>query len=191
MKPQGSFVVIICSLLVQLTAILTTKSLSNGEPLLSSRVAILCFQGLMFLVYPLLGHLADVYLIRYRTLKCGIIAIVVSSLLLFVIELTSTLQSNVFYTQNNLLKKVITAPGIITAIVGLGLLETNAIQFGLDQLLEAPTPKLISFIHWYYWSQNVAGLVMYYLVGGGFVAVHKNLKTKLYWMKYFKYHELH
>ena len=26
---------------------------------------------------------------------------------------------------------------------GVGLFEANAIQFGLDQLLEAPTPKLI------------------------------------------------
>ena len=45
----------------------------------------------MFLVYPLLGHLADVYLTRYRTLKCGIIAILVSLLLLFVATLTHTL----------------------------------------------------------------------------------------------------
>ena len=27
----------------------------------------------MFLVYPLLGYLADVYLTRYRTLKCGLV----------------------------------------------------------------------------------------------------------------------
>ena len=47
-------------------------------------------------------------------------------------------------------------------MVGLGLFQANAIQFGLDQLLEAPTPKLISFIHWYYWSQNVAGLILFY-----------------------------
>ena len=48
-------------------------------------------------------------------------------------------------------------------MVGLGLFQANAIQFGLDQLLEAPTPKLISFIHWYYWSQNVTGLVVFYI----------------------------
>ena len=35
-----------------------------------------------------------------------------------------------------------------------GLFQANAIQFGLDQLLEAPTPKLIAFIHWYYWAQK-------------------------------------
>ena len=89
---QGSLVVIICSLLVQLTAVLTMKYLSSGELLLSSRVISLCFQGLMFLVYPLLGHLADVYLTRYRMLKCGIIAIVVGLLWFFVVTLTHTLK---------------------------------------------------------------------------------------------------
>ena len=48
----------------------------------------------------------------------------------------------------------------------MGLFEANAIQFGLDQLLEAPTPKLIAFIHWYYWTHNVVQLVVMYLIIG-------------------------
>ena len=55
--------------------------------------------------------------------------------------------------------------------VGLALFQANAIQFGLDQLLEAPTPKLISFIHWYYWAQNVGSLVFFYVVVSGFYIV--------------------
>ena len=39
----------------------------------------------------------------------------------------------------------------------------HALPFGLDQLLEAPTPKLIGFIHWYYWTHNVVQLVAVYL----------------------------
>ena len=46
----------------------------------------------------------------------------------------------------------------------VGLFEANAIQFGLDQLLEAPTPKLIAFIHWYYWTHNAVQLVVTYLI---------------------------
>ena len=49
---------------------------------------------------------------------------------------------------------------------GVGLFEANAIQFGLDQLLEAPTPKLIAFIHWYYWTHNVVQLVAMYITVG-------------------------
>ena len=59
----------------------------------------------------------------------------------------------------------------VAITVGIGLFEANAIQFGLDQLLEAPTPKLITFIHWYYWSQNVGGLVVFYIGYIGFFAI--------------------
>ena len=59
----------------------------------------------------------------------------------------------------------------VAITIGIGLFEANAIQFGLDQLLEAPTPKLISFIHWYYWSQNVAELVVFYTYYLGYFAI--------------------
>ena len=49
------------------------------------------------------------------------------------------------------------------------MFQANAIQFGLDQLLEAPTPKLIAFIHWYYWAQNVGSLAFFYVTGSGFI----------------------
>ena len=58
---------------------------------------------------------------------------------------------------------VISAVIFIVYIIGLGFFQANAIQFGLDQLIEAPTPKLISFIHWYYWAQNVGSLVLFYI----------------------------
>ena len=41
----------------------------------------------------------------------------------------------------------------------------------LDQLLEASKPNLIFFIHWYHWSQNVAGLALYYIDYIGYFAV--------------------
>ena len=56
--------------------------------------------------------------------------------------------------------------GIPLITIGVGLFEANALQFGLDQLLEAPTPKLIAFIHWYYWTHNVVQLVAMYLTIG-------------------------
>ena len=62
----------------------------------------------------------------------------------------------------------ITIIGILVT-TGVGLFEANAIQFGLDQLLEAPTPKLIAFIHWYYWTQNVVQLLVKYLTVGWLV----------------------
>ena len=58
------------------------------------------------------------------------------------------------------LRYVMVIAGILY-IVGLGLFEAIAIQFGLDQLLEAPTHQLVSFIHWYYWSQNIGSFMIW------------------------------
>ena len=54
---------------------------------------------------------------------------------------------------DNVVLAGISTSGIVIT-TGVGLFEANALQFGLDQLLEAPTLKLIAFIHWYYWTHN-------------------------------------
>ena len=48
----------------------------------------------------------------------------------------------------------------ISMIVSTGMFEANAIQFGMDQMLEASSDQLSTFIHWYYWSMSLsAGLL--------------------------------
>ena len=46
----------------------------------------------------------------------------------------------------------LTAPFAIINLLGLGMFESTAIQFGMDQMLEAPSEQFSTFIHWYYWS---------------------------------------
>ena len=50
--------------------------------------------------------------------------------------------------------------GITVGLIGIGLFESTAIQFGMDQMLEASSDELSSFIHWYYWSCNVGRLLV-------------------------------
>ena len=40
-------------------------------------------------------------------------------------------------------------------VLTLGLFKANVIQLGMDQLLEASSDQLSSFIHWYYWSSSL------------------------------------
>ena len=118
---------------------------------LEARILAFAFEGVLFMLYPLVGHLTDVYLTRYCSLKwsLGILLITTSSLLIYFITdiaLSGIGKIGIFHhSQVDIPFYCIYS---ILLFIGLALFEANAIQFGLDQLLEAPTPKLITFIHW-------------------------------------------
>ena len=134
----------------------------------SGRIPLIVGQGVLLLVYPLLGHLADVYLTRYRVLKFSLIILTITTLaavVYFGIDAVVTIIWNIQIFHPGTIG-VLAATAITMYIIGLGLFEANIIQFGLDQLLEAPTPKLIEFIHWYYWAQSVGGLALFYMDKG-------------------------
>ena len=164
----GHVVVIICSIAIQLSDLARKFNLEQLE-WSYYKIVTFSYLGLLFLIYPLLGHIADVCLTRYRTLQCSFIFLIVAYPigLLFCIIYTTAKLTNIFkYSEMPIVG--ITIIGILIT-TGVGLFEANAIQFGLDQLLEAPTTKLIAFIHWYYWTQNVVQLVVKYLTVGWLV----------------------
>ena len=179
MKLRGSLLVIVCCLAVEFCN-MTRKNYLFINLKLTVAVFLQVAQGLLFLIYPLVGHMTDVYLTRYRSLKCSFV-------ILMFINFAGVVYSIVDLTVSNLCKLFIfhhkqisdiSAVIIIVYIIGLGLFQANAIQFGLDQLLEAPTPKLISFIHWYYWAQNVGSLAVFYITILG-LKVNDELKVHL------------
>ena len=167
----GHVVVIICSITVQLFNFLRTYQVGQHEQSYN-KITSLASLGLLFLSYPLLGYIADVCLTRYRTLKCSIIFLIVVCTIALILSLIIVLGS-IFVGKISLssetksyLHVIPMLPIIVLITTGVGLFEANALQFGLDQLLEAPTPKLVAFIHWYYWTHNVVQLVaMCFIVG--------------------------
>ena len=80
MKLHSSIVVIICCLLVQLINFRNTNFQIIGTTKKYTQLIVYGVQGLTYLSYPLLGHLADVYLTRYRALKCGLVILIGSIL---------------------------------------------------------------------------------------------------------------
>ena len=172
----GHVVVIICSITIQLSNIARNIHLEQHQRSYN-KIASFAFLGVLFLSYPLLGYIADVCLTRYRTLKCSLIFLIVGctiGLIVFLVILPVSLtemveQRSLYNKYKNYVHTALAVsaiPLIAWITTGVGLFEANAIQFGLDQLLEAPTPKLIAFIHWYYWTQNVVQLVVMYLTVG-------------------------
>ena len=72
MKLRGSLLVIICCLVVELCNI-SRKEYLLIATILYDRIAYFIGVGSLFLLYPLVGHLTDVYLTRYRSLKCSFV----------------------------------------------------------------------------------------------------------------------
>ena len=172
MKLHGSMLVIVCCLVVEFYN-LTQKEYLLFATEIKGRLSTITVQGLLFLFYPLVGHLTDVYLTRYRSLKWSFgIQIFATSLAIIYIGLDFAVSSiwklTIFHNRQAAVVRIII---FIMYNVAIELFQANAIQFGLDQLLEAPTPKLITLIHWYYWAQNVGSLAFFYVVGSGFLIV--------------------
>ena len=76
MKLRGSLLVIVCCLVMEICNI-NRKEYVLFNAGLSNRVVSLSGLGLLFLLYPLVGHLTDVYLTRYRSLKCSFVMLVI------------------------------------------------------------------------------------------------------------------
>ena len=176
MKLRGSLLVIVCCLVVEFCNISQKVYLVLAKGDSQYVISFLIILGLLFLLYPLMGHLTDVYLTRYRSLKWSfvflILAACMGAIYAGVLIPISIIENFHVLFQPSYPYLYVTALIIIVYVIGLGLFQANAIQFGLDQLLEAPTPKLIAFIHWYYWAQNVGSLVFFYVVAGDFYIVN-------------------
>ena len=177
MRLRGSLLVIVCCLAVEFCNITRQEYilLFTGRPIY--KVSVLTGLGILFLFYPLVGHLTDVYLTRYRSLKCSFIFLILVGFLIvlyFAIMIALLMKGAIgkpIFQPSHAYLYVMAIVLFLVYIVGLGLFQANAIQFGLDQLLEAPTPKLIAFIHWYYWAQNVGTLAFFYVSFGNILII--------------------
>ena len=171
MKLRGSLLVIVCCLVVAFCNV-NQKEYLLFEMSLSIRILFKTVVGLSFFVYPYVGHITDVYLTRYRSLKCSFILFILAfcTALVYLGFVTATVNVLNFSAHQSLLY-IPFCVIFVVYIVGLAFFQANAIQLGLDQLLEAPSPKLISFIHWYYWAQSVGSLALFYAVGSSILVV--------------------
>ena len=119
-------------------------------------------QGLTFLMYPVFGFIADVCITQYRMIKLAFYSLTVSSLLMFTVAVIYISKPEVIIQKHIFVLPL--AIILISGISGLGTYEANAIQFGMDQMLEASSRKLSSFIHWYYCCLHLGPLVTIYIL---------------------------
>ena len=143
LKNKGVVLVLVCNFLV--TSVLYYISIKSVTPE-QSKSCILCFKLIEIpigLVLPFAGWLADIYLRRYKVLIFSIVTMWISNLLLTTVFVVEILVPFTYYIQ------------IVLSVIlriGYGCFQANIIQFGIDQLTDASTDEIVSFINWYAWS---------------------------------------
>ena len=129
----------------------------------------------LFLFYPLAGCLADIRWGRYKTVVYSVRVIwgnLVAGVILAGVAFASIANPLLFNSRNNnpntiqditifLVYIVFGIPVIIAFLLipcGLVCFSANVIQYGIDQLHDAPMDDSILYIHWYVWT-SYAGLL--------------------------------
>ena len=129
---------------------------------LPSAIIIYCASfALVYTFYPLSGYFADVY--------CGRFRIIVGSLalLLFIpIFCVIFYALSVLLNLTHLWKFFLGSAGLVctlVTVIGVAGYDANFIQFGLDQLLEAPSQHQALFVHWAKWCMDFMSVVILFI----------------------------
>ena len=130
-------------------------------------IAVSVVQAVVFLLYPVSGLLAEVCLSRYKLMIAGtilsligvVIAVPTITAELSIIEICIFDSKNDMHCSVNYSYLIPACVGLVIYQFGLGLFESNAIQFGTDQLQFASNDKLSVFVNWYFWSLYTANIL--------------------------------
>ena len=152
------FLVLLTCLLIHFQVVFTCNWMAYTIGGYLQFVVLLTFKGLCYLLYPLCGWIAEICSSKYRLIQCSFILMLISSI---TISIDGLLRIIYKIEEKLIVTEVLF---VVSGLIALGLYEANAIQFGMDQMLEASSEQLSSFIHWYFWCIDIGSLITYYAV---------------------------
>ena len=105
---------------------------------------------LSFLFTPMMGYFGVIYA-RYRLLMVSVTMIPVFSIIFYALEIIQETQSEYLEHHSGLAVSLEVITGVISFLqkFGIQIFTANVIQFGIDQLHEAPSSTLAAFGRWY------------------------------------------
>ena len=162
----GAYLTIIYTVLLHFTVVGTNSWILNTVNI-KSKFIYLPIQGLAFISYPLIGLLADIKLTRYQMICLSCWILFVSYTIGSILSILVSTDTIIAYANNILIAGVILI--LALAIVGKGMFESTAIQFGTDQMIEASSNQLSTFIHWYYWTLYIGNVCIDTIISGIFL----------------------
>ena len=147
LKNKGAILVLIWNyLIMNLLTLYTDRGNETGT--------VVYYMLSISLTLPVAGWLADARIGRYRVIRCSIWIMWIATVLATVSSVISQLVDG--YSIIN--TKVLVVLFVLMA-TGLGGYQANIIQFGLDQLYDASTTEIKSFIVWHAWTLLSASFV--------------------------------
>ena len=167
----GAYLVIICTILLHFTTASSWLKWLINITYADSKAVIYSVQGLVFILYPLIGLLADIKLTRYRMicLSCWVLFVVASLSLIGNICFILLTNHLIYQNAHELYAKIylaLCAVAVLLGIVGKGMFESTVIQFGTDQMIGASSTQLSTFIHWYFWSLCIGSICINTIIAG-------------------------
>ena len=164
MNRSTAFIVVLCSFAIKVFFVGTDYYLYHTAVFFQIfQICIAVTQAIAYLFYPLLGWLSDIYFTRYKVIRLAFIIVIITYSVAVVCTLAIALDVNITYykTITAIILIIMGIPSFLFMLLSLGMFEANAIQFGMDQLLESSSDQLSSFIHWYYWSSYAGQFLLY------------------------------
>ena len=151
MTIKGAGLVVFCCFLLHFRVLFDSVFLQANPNEFQTFIAIT--HCIALLLYPILGLFADSLFSRYKFVKVATLLVLLSSFFLFIYCLVGIVVVH-FCGPTSMdpipvYAKVIYILLVVTLVMGGGMFEANAVQFGIDQLVEASSDQLSAFIHWY------------------------------------------
>ena len=132
-----------------------SHKLSNSSSSLYQVVLILCVVAIgQMILFPFSGLLADLKFGRYKVVTFSQVLITLAFILVMVAGVLELVSHNLL----DHISKVIYSLSSILVFVGFSGFQSNSVQFGLDQLLDAPSKHLSMFLCLYVWTSSAGEL---------------------------------
>jgi peptide/histidine transporter 3/4 len=148
-KNKGAILVLVISYLVT-SALYFLANIAIHHPVLY-HIWIIPFS----ITPAIAGWLTDAFIGRYKVIRCSIWI-----MWLIMIAITASAVVGQLSEIHHYQDKVIVQPILFCLIsIGLGAFLSNIVQFGLDQLQDASTTEIKSFIVWYVNSLITTGII--------------------------------
>ena len=185
LKCSGNLILLVCNVLVQLTyqsvlygfvAIVSVREEVEFGVVISVIAGGYALFGLLQILHPLGGLIADVRYGRYKVIKLSLVNSWLGYSFLSVFYVVFTINFNQDSYVLSVTEEAAAVFVIILFVLGIGGFESNVVQFCLDQLLDASSEELSLFLHWFVWMGQIGELTPRLL----FTAATCNVVTRHY-----------